>query len=401
MIHDEIGVSAADPQWAMASINLDAAANTRPAQRVIDAIVDALESEAGNPASAHQFGEVGRLILSRARDSVTQLVSGAFEDGVIFTSGCTEANNTVIQRAAHKRIVTSRIEHPSVLRAAEYAASQGADLEMIDVDADGLVDLCAFQRAIEASDAPLLVSVQAANSETGVIQPIAAIAAMLASHPAATFHSDAAQAFGKIAIDMARGRGPDIITLSGHKLHGPMGVGAIILADREVALAPLLLGGEQEQGRRAGTEAVSLIAGLGAACEMRFEALERDLAALAALRDRFETGLRAGCGDLVIQSERVARLPNISNIRFLGVDAMALIAQLDSHGIAASQGSACSSQRPEPSHVLTAMGLAEADAFETVRFSLSVLNSSAEIDLAVQIIGQCVHQLRSSSWRLR
>lgn len=380
------------------SINLDAAANTSPTVAVIDAIIEALNSGAANPSSAHELGARSRAILSRARDSVMSLVTGAHEDGVVFTSGCTEANNTVINSGAGGTVLASAVEHPSVLRALERISSAGSATHLLPVDRNGTIDLVKLRRLVDASAGPLLVSVQIANSETGVIQPIAAIAEILAERPDTTFHCDAAQAFGKITIDLAKGRGPDVITLSGHKLHAPMGVGAIVTAERGVNLLPLLVGGEQEGGMRAGTEAIPLIAGMAAACEMRADAISNNVAYMTALRDRLEAGLAAAVPDLVINGVGGPRLPNIVSVRFPGIDGMSLVAQLDSRGVAVSQGSACSSRRPEPSHVLTAMGLTELEAFETIRLSLSPLNTSAEVDTAIEIITTSVNYLRSVAW---
>ena len=378
-------------------INLDAAANTDPTEEVIEAIISALRSGAANPASAHELGDRARAILARARDSVLSLVTGAVEEGVTFTSGCTEANNTVFAGIAAATVITSTVEHPSVLRSAERAASNGATVHFVPVDRAGIVDLDQLKTLVGSAQGQLVVSIQFANSETGVIQPVAEIAAMLARRPMTTFHSDAAQAFGKLPIDMSPGVGPDVITISGHKLHAPMGVGAIVAAERGVSLAPLLVGGDQEGALRAGTEAVPLIAGFGAACDRRAEAISGSLKRMKGLLYRLEAGLRAAVPDALLGSA-AERLPNISSVRFPGVDGMSLIAQLDSRGVAASQGSACASRRPEPSHVLMAMGLAESEAFETVRFSLSVLTTEAEIDQAVSIIADSVEHLRSVAW---
>lgn len=379
-------------------INLDAAANTVPTEEVIDAVVAAMRSGAANPASAHELGDRARAVLTRARDGMLSLLNGALDDGVTFTSGCTEANNTVFAGIPATTIITSTVEHPSVLRSAERAASRGTKILFVPVDRAGLVNLDQLEAMVASVQGPLLVSIQFANSETGAIQPIAAIAALLTTRPQTTFHSDAAQAFGKLPIDLSSGTGPDVITVSGHKLHAPMGVGAIVAAERGVPLTPLLVGGDQEGSLRAGTEAVPLIAGFGAACEARADTIDACVLLMSRLRDRLEAGLRAALPDVVLFEGATDRLPNISSVRFRGVDGMSLIAQLDSRGVAASQGSACSSRRPEPSHVLIAMGLSESDAFEAVRFSISVLNTDAEIDEATLIIASSVNHLRGVSW---
>ncbi|MGW8281472.1 cysteine desulfurase family protein (plasmid) [Sphingomonas aurantiaca] len=379
-------------------INLDAAANSVPTEEVIDAVVAAMRSGAANPASAHELGDRARIVLTRARDSVLSLLHGAMDDGVTFTSGCTEANNTVFAGIAAPTIITSTVEHPSVLRSAERAASSGKTVLFAPVDRNGVVDLDKLGAIVASVQGPLLVSIQFANSETGVIQPIAAIAALLATRPRTTFHSDAAQAFGKLPIDLSSGVGPDVITVSGHKLHAPMGVGAIVAAERGIPLAALLVGGDQEGSLRAGTEAVPLIAGLGAACDARADTMDDCVLRMSQLRNRLEVGLRETLPNVRLLVDEADRLPNISSVRFPGVDGMSLIAQLDSRGVAASQGSACSSHRPEPSHVLMAMGMSENDAFETVRFSISTLNTNDEIDEATSIIAETVNHLKDLSW---
>lgn len=386
------------PLDCVAMINLDAAANTIPTEDVINAVVAAMRDGAANPASAHELGDRARAVLSRARDAVISLLDGAVDDGVIFTSGCTEANNTVFAGISANTIITSTVEHPSVLRSVERAASSGTTVLFVPVDQGGLVDLEKLGAMVGSAQGPLLVSIQFANSETGVIQPIAAIARMLASRSQTTFHSDAAQAFGKMPIDLSPRVGPDMITVSGHKLHAPMGVGAIVAAERGLELTPLLVGGEQERSLRAGTEAVPLIAGFGVACETRAGTMGNCVLLMSRLRDRLEARLRDAIPDVVLFGGGADRLPNISSVRFPGVDGMSLIAQLDSRGVAASQGSACSSRRPEPSHVLMAMGFSENDAFETVRFSISAFTTDVEIDEATSIIADSVNHLRRASW---
>ena len=398
MLNTRIDTPPESPLAVSPVINLDAAANTFPSEQVIEAVAAAMRSRAANPASAHELGNRSRAVLTRARDSVLSLLSGAVDDGVTFTSGCTEANNTVFTGIPATTIITSTVEHPSVLRSAERAASTGTTVLSIAVNQAGLVNLEQLGAMIASAKGHLLVSIQFANSETGVIQPIAAIAAMLATRPQTTFHSDAAQAFGKLHIDLSPGVGPDVITISGHKLHAPMGVGAIVAAERGVPLAPLLVGGDQEGSLRAGTEAVPLIAGFGAACEARASEMYDCVLRMSQLRHRLEAGLCNAIPGVVLLQVAADRLANISCVRFPGVDGMSLIAQLDSRGVAASQGSACSSRRPEPSHVLMAMGMSETEAFETVRFSISALNTDVEIDEATSIIADSVNHLRSVSW---
>lgn len=394
---DKVEDRAAQSGASATFINLDAAANTEPTPPVIDAVLAALTSGAANPSSAHGLGDLSREILAHARDAVVSLLIGAYEENVTFTSGCTEANNTIFAGAGADTIVTTVVEHPSILRAAERAASGGATVHYLPVDRNGIVDLARLSTLLQESQGSTLVSVQYANSETGVIQPVQQIAALVETRPDTTFHSDAAQAFGKVAIDLSLGTGPDVITISGHKLHAPMGVGAIVSSERAPKLSPLLVGGDQENLLRAGTEPVPLIAGFGAACWERFASFAQASQQMSELRDRLEAGLMRHV-PFVSVGAFLERLPNISSIRFARVDAMSLVAHLDGRGVAISQGSACSSRRPEPSHVLTAMGLTEEEAFETVRFSFSTLNSTSEVDAVISIIAETAELLRSVSW---
>ncbi|MDR6115077.1 MULTISPECIES: cysteine desulfurase family protein [unclassified Sphingomonas] len=377
-------------------VNLDANANAAPTAAVLSAVVEAMTNGAGNPSSGHLAGDLARGIVERTRDSVVALLEGAFEDGVVFTSGCTEANNTVLRgMVGHtaQTLFVSTVEHASVLKVALRLAVEFTEVRFVRVDADGVIDLGELEVGLQGSPDRSLISIQTANSETGVIQPVAAIAD-LARRYGAIYHADAAQSFGKIRTVLGRGHGPDVITLSGHKLHAPAGTGAIVSADAEIEYAPLIVGGDQEHGRRAGTQSVPLLAGLAAACEQRGSTLDEDVAMMSMLRDRLESGIRTLLPWTVVNGVASPRLPNASNIRFVGVDGMALVANLDAEGILASQGSACSSRRPEPSHVLTAMGLSEADAFSSVRFSVSPLNTLEEIDHAVQIIVAAATRLR-------
>lgn len=370
------------------AINLDANANTPTTPAVVDAVVAALR-EAANPSSTHEGGSMARTILTGARDAVSSLIHGASDETVVFTSGCTEANNTVINAAAAMgaALITTVVEHPSVLSAAEALARQGVDVRFIEVDADGVIDLGSLTRHVDGTRGPLVVSVQTANSETGVVQPIARIAAILAGRDDVLFHSDAAQAFGKMPVRVGNGA-PDVVSISGHKLHAPMGVGAFVTAQGEDRVVPLLRGGDQQGGRRAGTEAVALIAGLSAACSARASNFLADIDRMTAMRDRLERSIISQIATAKVNGGATDRLPNTSSVTFVGIDGMALVANLDAEGIMVSQGSACSSMRPTPSHVLTAMGLSEADAFATVRFAVSPLNTTDEIDAAVAAVAR-------------
>lgn len=369
------------------SINLDANANAPVTADVESAILSALRNGT-NPSSDHAGGAAARRILVQARDAVISLVQGAFEDGVIFTSGCTEANNMVLNavRTMGATLITTVVEHPSVLAPAEALRAEGRVVHYLAVSQDGLIDVDGLERLLSAVHGPVVLSLQTANSETGVIQPIPDIAAVAGTRPDTLFHTDAAQAMGKLPITLDLGCGPHAISVSGHKLHGPMGVGALLLADCETRIPALMRGGDQEAGRRAGTEPLPMIAGMGAACALRADNFESDVEKMRTLRDRLEHGITAVLRNARVNGSGAPRLPNTSSIRFVGLDGMALVAALDAEGVLVSQGSACSSMRPTPSHVLTAMGLSETEAFSTVRFSVSPLNSPDEIDAAVGIV---------------
>lgn len=391
-------MASAAPVLSGKRIDLDASANAPVTPAVAEAVIAALAPGCGNPSSGHQAGEHSRIILERARDAVAMLLEGAQEDGVTFTSGCTEANNMVLQGMlgdGRGTLVTTTVEHPSILRPAARLAAKGVSVRYLPVDRAGAVDLAALAAALADATGPVLLSVQAANSETGVLQDLGQIAALARERADVLFHADSAQAFGKLRIALGRGVGPDVVTLSGHKVNAPMGVGAMVAAaDLDLDIQPLLLGGDQEDGRRAGTEAVPAIAGLGAACLEWAATRAAACARITGLRLALEEGILRQVPGAQINGAESARLPNISSITFPGLDAMALVAQLDAQGVSVSQGSACSSRRVEPSRVLTAMGLSEADAFSTIRLSLSRLNRSEEVGEAVDIIGASCRRVR-------
>jgi cysteine desulfurase len=349
-------------------LDYNATAPLRP--QAIDAIAAALRA-GGNPSSVHGPGRAARRIVEDARDRVAALV-GARPAEVVFTSGGTEANALALSGRGAGRLLVSAIEHDSVLRNAPGAT-------LIPVDGDGVVDLAAVERLLAAAPAgDTLVSVMLANNETGVIQPVAEIAA-LARARGARVHCDAVQAAGKIAIDMAA-LGVDMLSLSAHKIGGPQGVGALILRDG-VALAPLVQGGGQERGRRAGTENVPGIAGFGAAAVAAGADLATGMPArVAALRDRLEDAVRRAAPQAVIHGTRSARLANTSCIGLAGVAAETQVMALDLSGVAVSSGSACSSGKVRASHVLGAMGLAPDAAGCAIRVSLGWDSTEADID---------------------
>ena len=381
-------------------VDLDANANAAITPAVARAVAEALGSGAGNPSSAHRRGDAGRVLLERARDVVSNAIVGSQEDGIVFTSGCTEANNAVLASQWEGRsptLVVTATEHPSVLRPARLAALRGQRLRVVPVDRHGRVDPERVLAELRSVDGPAILSIQHANSETGVIQPLTEIATSIAGREEILFHSDAAQAFGRVAVIVGGSSGPDVVSLSGHKLHAPMGIGAMVLAPEERRISAMLHGGDQERGLRAGTQSVALAAGLAAACEARWANFAADVAAMRRMRDRLELGVLDGVPWAVINGFATERLPNTSNICFPGVDGMAMAARLDAAGFSCSLGSACTSGHPEPSHVLVAMGLSRDDAFASVRFSLSPLNADDEMEEAIAAVVAAAKQLRVRS----
>ena len=349
-------------------LDYNASAPVKPA---VAAAVAGAHDLAGNASSVHRFGRLARRAIDDARERVATLV-GAAPDQVVFTSGGTEANNLALVGSGRARLIVSAIEHDSVLRAAPDAA-------LVPVDADGVVDLAALEAALAADDRPALVSVMAANNETGVIQPVAEAAALAHAH-GALFHCDAVQAPGRIAVDFAA-LGADMMTLSAHKLGGPQGVGALIVGDG-VALGPSLHGGRQEMGRRAGTENAAGIVGFGVAAELAGDDLA-DVGRLAGLRDAVERRIRAIAPDAVVFGAAAPRLCNTTCIALPGTAGETQVMALDLAGVAVSAGSACSSGKVTTSHVLQAMG-AGADAGNAIRVSLGWRSTTADVERLVE-----------------
>ena len=331
------------------------------------AVAGALEL-CGNASSVHGFGRSARRRIETARDQVAALI-GAHPAQVVFTSGGTEANNLALTGTGRARLLVSAGEHDSVLEAAPQA-------ERIPLDTEGRLDLDALTAMLAADPRPALVSVMLANNETGVIQPLAEVAALVRAH-GALLHTDAVQAAGKTALD-GPALGADLLSLSAHKLGGPQGVGALVIADR-VALTPLLRGGGQERARRAGTENLPGIAGFGAAAEAARAALA-DTARLAALRDRLEQGLRALATDIRVFGAGAERLGNTSCFATPGLPAETQVMSLDLAGIAVSAGSACSSGKVRPSHVLLAMGAGAEEAGSAIRVSLGWQSADDDVE---------------------
>lgn len=377
-----------------AQLYTDHNATTKPLPEVVECVTRTMNEVWANPSSAHRFGDRARTVLESARDGVCELLGGTLPEGIVFTSGGTEANNTVLLGCdpipAWRCVITSRVEHASILRPADVLRRRDCRVAILDVSSDGIVDPDALRRAaVAAPVGPLLVSLQWANSETGVIQPVSdLVAAVRSARPDALIHSDAAQAVGRVRIDLASA-GVDAISFSSHKIHGPQGTGALVLADPDDArIAPLVHGGGQERGLRSGTHNLPCVAGLGLAALIRARSFDAAVASMRDARDAFEEEIVASGAQIEVNGCGAQRLPNTSNIRFPGQDGMKLTARLDAVGIACSQGSACSSAKPEPSHVLRAMGLSEADAYSSIRFSFSAFDTvAAARNVARMVVG--------------
>lgn len=347
---------------------------TAPLRPEAAAALEAALRETGNPSSVHVFGRRARRRVEDAREAVAALV-GARPAGVVFTSGGSEANNLALSGLPSGRVLVSAVEHDSVLQAAPEA-------RRLPVDAEGRVDLDALAAALEEEDdgAPALISVMLANNETGVIQPVAEIAA-LARARGALVHCDAVQAAGRLDIDL-EALGAAALSLSAHKLGGPQGAGALVLAEG-VAVASLIRGGGQERRRRAGTENVPAIAGFGAAAAAVLDAPKPD-PELAGLRDGLETRLRALAPDLVVFGAEAPRLANTSCFALPGLSAETQLMALDLAGIAVSSGAACSSGKVEPSHVLQAMGADRETAVAAIRVSLGRASTAADLERFIE-----------------
>lgn len=363
-------------------IYLDHNATSPPSTGVVDAVHRAMEECWGNPSSPHVVGRRARSILSDARDAVTALVN-CDPDRLLFTSGATESSNHVLRAARRPgqtspTVVVSSIEHAAVQAAAERESATGRSVVTVGVDRHGVLDLESLGDVV--SDGGALVSVQWANNEIGTIQPIAEIAAICERH-GAMLHIDACQALGKLEIDLER-LPADFVSLSGHKIGAPPGVGALYVRDRRL-LPSLQVGGEQERSRRAGTENLPGIAGFGAAAAERRAALGPLTERWMLLRAAFESALPQGAR---INAAGAPRIANTSSVVFPGTDGAALLARLDARGICVSQGSACHSARPEPSHVLRAIGLGESDAYATLRFSLGADTTAEEITSVLEAL---------------
>jgi cysteine desulfurase len=357
-----------------------------------------LREEFGNPSSVHRYGQRAKAILDQARSAVAALLGGDPSE-VVFTSGGTEADNFALRGVAEalepsgrRHLVASAIEHEAVLNTLKSLAKRGWETTLFPVDGSGLVSPDALRDVLSrVPERTAVVSVMHANNEVGTIQPIADLAAIAHEH-GAMFHTDAVQSAGKIPVNV-RELGVDLLSLSAHKFNGPKGAGALWIR-RGVRMTAFMTGGRHERNRRAGTENVAGIAGLGAAAERARVKLAGDSAQTAALRDRLESAILEQIPGTAVNGDRARRVPNTSNISFEGVEAESLLIALDLEGFAVSTGSACSSGALEPSHVLRAMGLPSHRTQNSIRFSLGLGNTQEEVDSLAAVLPRLVTKLR-------
>ena len=380
-------------------IYMDNNATTRIAPEVLDAMMPFLNDCYGNPSSMHTFGgQVGRAV-EEARAKIADLI-GADPDEIVFTSCGTESDSTAILSGLQtfpeqRHVVTTRVEHPAVKSLCEslnQLTGHKHRTTRLMVEADGTLDLARYREALTEDTA--IVSVMWANNETGVIFPVEEMAAM-AKERDILFHTDAVQAVGKIPINMQNNQ-IDFLSLSGHKLHAPKGVG-VLYVRKGTPFVPFLNGGHQEHGRRGGTENVASIVALGRACQLAGEMMEEENTRVRALRDKLEKGLLRSIPKSMLNGHPTDRLPNTTNISFEYVEGEAILLHMNQYNIAASSGSACTSGSLEPSHVLRAMGVPFTAAHGSIRFSLSIYNTEEEVNFVLEKMPAIIANLREMS----
>jgi cysteine desulfurase len=386
----------------MEPVYLDNNATTKVAEAVINEMLPYFSEHYGNPSSMHTFGgDVGKKLV-QAREKTASLI-GASPEEVIFTSCGTESDSTAIRAALEsnpekKHIITTRVEHPAVKNLCEHFTKKGYRVTFVPVDSKGNLDIDHLERNL--SDDTAIVSIMWANNESGVIFPVPEISTMV-KEKGIVFHSDAVQAVGKIPIDV-KNTNIDMLSLSGHKIHAPKGIGALYVR-KGTKYSPYLIGGHQEAGRRGGTENAPSIIGLGKACELATEHLEEMNTRIKGLRDKLDTELLNSIKNAAINGDTDNRLPNTTSIGFEYVEGEAILLMLDQFGICASSGSACTSGSLEPSHVLRAMGVPFTSAHGSIRFSLSTYTSEQDIDAVIEKLPPIIEKLRELSpfWKKR
>jgi len=377
-------------------IYLDNNSSTRVDPAVLEEMMPFLTTQYGNPSGSHRFGSKVKEATNLAHERLAALL-GCEPGEIVFTSGGTESDNTAIHSALQmsperRHLVTTSVEHNAVLNYCEAVVRRGCEVTVVEVNDHGHLDLGELERAIRPDTA--CVSVMWANNETGVIFPLPEIADLCRSK-GVFFHTDAVQAVGKMPINLS-GLPIHFLSLSGHKLHAPKGVGALYV-NRKARFQPMMVGGPQEGGRRAGTDNVPSIVGLGKAAELALETIEEENTRVRALRDRFESTLLATLEEVQVNGDPAARLPNTSNLAFTGVDAQGILMKLDQEGICCSLGSSCTTGAVQPSHVLRALHFSNERARSSLRFSFGRYNTESELDRVLEILPRIVRKLRSLS----
>ena len=377
-------------------VYFDYNATTPPSPEVVERVAAATQDVFGNASSVHHFGQQAKATLDDARSAVAALI-GADPSEVVFTAGGTESDNFALRGAAEaleatgrRHLVATGIEHEAVLNTLKALARRGWRTTLVPVDQSGVVSPEDVRDAL--ADDTAIVSVMHANNEIGTIQPVSEIAA-LARARGALVHTDAVQSAGKVPIDV-KTLGVDLLSLSAHKFNGPKGAG-VLYVRRGTRMQPILTGGKHERNRRAGTENTAAIAGMGVAARQAVQKLGTEAVRLAALRDRLESSILAAVPGTVVNGGDSLRVPNTTNISFDRVEAESLLIALDLEGIAVSTGSACSSGTLEPSHVLKAMGLPVHRTQNSLRFSLGLFSTQAEVDRVIETLPRLVEKLRS------
>ena len=381
----------------MNDIYMDNNATTQVDPAVVEAMLPYFSEQFGNPSSMHSFGNKVGLAIKNARKQVQRLLGAEFDSEIIFTSCGSEADSTAILSALkaqpeRKEIITTVVEHPAVLNLCEYLETEGYLVHKLKVDGQGRLDLDEYEALL--SDRVAVVSVMWANNESGTLFPVEAMADM-ANEKGVMFHTDAVQAVGKVPIDLENSN-IHMLSLSGHKLHAPKGVGVLYLK-RGTRFRPLLRGGHQERGRRAGTENVASIIGLGKACELAQQHMQRENTEVKAMRDRLQQGILESVPNSFATRDPDNRLPNTASIAFEYIEGEAILLLMNKMGIAASSGSACTSGSLEPSHVMRAMDIPYTAAHGSIRFSFSRYNTEEEVDRVIAAVPAIVSQLRQLS----
>ena len=383
----------------MRKVYMDNNATTRTRKEVVDAILPYFSDIYGNASSIHQFGRAARTAVDSARQQVASLLGASSPEEIIFTSGGTEADNFAIKgvvaalRSKGNHIITSSIEHHAVLNTFKALAKEGCQVTFVDVDEYGVIKLDELKKAI--TDKTILISVMHANNEVGTIEPIEEIG-RIAKEKGIYFHTDAVQAVGKVPINLKNLMNIDLLSLSGHKLYGPKGIGALYIR-KGTKITPQMLGGHHEMGKRAGTENVPGIVGLGKACELAGKELNIEGKKLTELRDYFYKSIISKIDHVRLNGHPTNRLPNTLNVGFKYLEGESIILNLDMEGIGVSTGSACTSGSLEPSHVLTAMGIDPADTQGSVRFSMSRDNTKEDVDYILTVLPPVIKRLRDMS----